>query len=154
MRAALLEQLDQLDTDLQSLFKELEGYSYEQLNEQPAPYSWCATQVLQHLLHSEMYSRQYCQKKLSFSPTLADAGLMDKMRTALVSGYFALPLKLEAPKAISTDALPRESSLADVRQSYAEQRKELREFLSTVDDQYVGKVVYKHPFAGRLSLNG
>ena len=154
MRAALLKQLDALNTDLESLFSELEQYSHEQLNQQPAPDSWCATQVLQHLLHSEMYSRQYCEKKLSFSPELDNAGFMDKIRTVLVSGYFSLPLKLEAPKAISTDALPRESTLAEIRKTYGEQRELLREFLSTVDDQYLGKAVYKHPFAGRLSISG
>lgn len=154
MRAALLSQLDRLDTELQALFKELEQYDYEQLNSQPAPDSWCATQVLQHLLHSEMYSRQYCEKKLSFSPKLDDAGFLDRMRTILVSSYFSLPLKLEAPKAINTDALPRESLLADIRKDYGEQRALLREFLNNVDEAYIGKAVYKHPFAGRLSFRG
>lgn len=154
MRTALLKQLDALDVELESLFDELEPYSYEQLNQQPAPDSWCATQILQHLLLSEMYSRQYCQKKLSFSPQLADAGLLDRVRTMLVSSYFSLPLKWEAPKAINTDALPRESQLADIRKNYREQRVQLREFLTTVDEQYLGKAVYKHPFAGRLSLAG
>lgn len=154
MRVALQTQLEKLNGELDLLLTDLGQYSHEQLNQQPAPNSWSATQVLNHLLLSEKYSRQYCQKKLSFDPELPKAGMVDNFRTFLVSFYFKLPLKVEAPKAINTDALPRESQLEEVRTSYLEQREELAKFLQIVDESYLDKAVYKHPFAGRLSLSG
>ncbi|MEO0723682.1 MAG: DinB family protein [Bacteroidota bacterium] len=154
MRAALQQQLQELDGQLDTLFEDLSQYSHEQLNQQPTPDSWCATQVLNHLLLSEKYSRQYCQKKLSFEPDLDKAGMADSFRTFLVSFYFKLPMKVEAPKNINTDALPRESQLDDLKQQYREQREELAGFLLNVDQQYLDKAVYKHPFAGRLSISG
>lgn len=154
MREDLLRQLDRMNSSLDLLFDELAQYNHEQLNKQPAPDSWCATQVLNHLFLSEKYSQQYCEKKLSFDPELPTAGMMDKLRTVVVRSYFALPLKIQAPKAISTAALARESKLSDLRASYQEQRRQLAQFLSTVDEKYLDKAVYKHPFAGRLSISG
>ncbi|MEL6659058.1 MAG: DinB family protein [Bacteroidota bacterium] len=154
MRAALQQQLITLNGQLDALFEELGEYSHQQLNQQPAEGAWSATQVLNHLLLSEKYSRQYCQKKLSFEPDLAKAGMADSFRTFLVRFYFKLPMKVQAPKAINTDALPRESKLKELKEQYREQREELAGFLLNVDQQYLDKGVYKHPFAGRLSISG
>ncbi len=154
MRAALQRQLQELNVQLDALFKELNQYSYEQLNQQPALTAWSATQVLNHLLLSEKYSQQYCEKKLSFEPQLAKAGIADNFRTFLVSFYFKLPMKVEAPKYINTDALPKETKLDDLKKHYREQREELAGFLLNLDQQYLDKAVYKHPFAGRLSISG
>lgn len=154
MRASLLTQLDQLNSELDDLFRELEQYPHEQLNRQPAADSWSAMQVMNHLLLSEMYSRQYCEKKLSFAPKLPTAGISDRLRTLIVRFFFWLPFRINAPKFIATDALPKESELETVRKSYLEQRQAMAKFLSSVDDQYLNKAVYKHPFVGRLSLAG
>lgn len=154
MRAAILDQLTVLDKELEELLTELAAYSKEQLNRQPAPDSWSATQVLHHLLLSEKYSRQYCEKKLSFKPDLPKAGLMTAARTQFVKWYLFLPLKVKAPAMISSSALPEEDELSNIVAQFTAQRKQLRTYLEQVEEQYLDREVYKHPFAGRLSLGG
>lgn len=154
MRAAILDQLAVMDKELNQLFTELDHYSSEQLNRSPAPESWSVTQVLNHLLLSEKYSLQYCEKKLSFEPNLPKAGLAAAARALFVNWYLFLPLKVKAPALISTSALPKEDDLANIRTQYQTQRQLLRAFLEQLEESYLDREVYKHPFAGRLSFPG
>ncbi|MGH1435258.1 MAG: DinB family protein [Lewinella sp.] len=154
MRAAILDQLAVMDKELDQLFTELDHYSSEQLNRSPAPESWSVTQVLNHLLLSEKYSLQYCEKKLSFEPNLPKAGLAAAARALFVNWYLFLPLKVKAPALISTSALPKEDDLANIKTQYQTQRQLLRAFLEQLEESYLDREVYKHPFAGRLSFPG
>lgn len=154
MKEVLLQRLAGLNEELDTLFTDLANYDAEALNKQPAPDSWCATQVLHHLLMAEKYSRQYCEKKLSFKPELRKAGFEAGIRAWLVSVYLKTPLKVKAPKTLDTSALPRESKLSDIIAEYKEQRELMEAFIQNVDESYLDKEVYKHALAGRLSLSG
>jgi hypothetical protein len=109
---------------------------------------------LNHLLLSEKYSLQYCEKKLSFDPSLPKAGLAAAVRALFVKAYLLLPLKVKAPALISTSALPKEDDLANIKTQYQAQRQLLRTFLEQLEEGYLDREVYKHPFAGRLSFSG
>lgn len=154
MRSQLQEQLQQLDRELDAQLERLSQYSYEQINRQPAPDSWSATQAMHHLILSESLSMQYCQKKLSFEPTLKKAGLLAGMRALLVRYYLLSPFKFEAPPMLATPVLPTESKLEELASQYRAQRVLFAEFIATVPEKYLDKEVYKHPFGGRLSLLG
>lgn len=154
MRAAILDQLAVMDKELDQLFAELDHYSSEQLNRPPASESWSVTQVLNHLLLSEKYSLQYCEKKLSFEPSLPKAGLAAAARALFVKWYLFFPFKVKAPALISTSALPKEDDLANIKTQYQTQRQLLRTFLEQLEENYLDREVYKHPFAGRLSFPG
>ena len=71
-----------------------------------------------------------------------------------MKSYFVLPLKLNAPKGIDTPALPPEDTFESVETKWQKVRNDMRSFLENVDDKYLDKEVYKHPFAGRLTLKG
>lgn len=153
-RNTLLQKLATLDQALQTLLEQLQAYSHEALNTAPKAGAWTATQVLHHIRLSEFYSQKYCEKKLSFDPTLKPAGWLEGLRSKLVAGYLRLPLKVKAPKNLSGPALPDESELAAIEQEWIAQRKSLADFLSKLPDHYLDKAVYKHPMGGRLSFAG
>jgi uncharacterized damage-inducible protein DinB len=154
MRTALLQQLQQLNTELDALLDQLAQYSHEQINQQPAPDSWSATQVMHHLLLSETLSMKYCQKKLSFEPTLRKAGLMARLRAYMVRYYLLSPFKFKAPPMLATPALPAKSDLVTIANQYRSQRAAFAHFLEQLPEKYLDKEVYKHPFGGRLSISG
>jgi uncharacterized damage-inducible protein DinB len=154
MRAILLDKLSHLDEELETLLTDLQQYDSVQLNRAPAVDSWSATQVLHHMLLSEKFSQQYCEKKLSFKPELKKAGLLATARVYFVDGYLRSPLKVKAPQMIGTSALPKEDELANIAKLYRAQRQDLQRFLEEVDEVYLDREVYKHPFGGRMSLAG
>ena len=147
-------QLDQLDKKLNKLFADLKTYSSEQLCKKPAPDSWSPIQILHHLILSEKYSRMYCEKKLSFNPKLKKAGMRANLRANFVDFYLSSPLKVSAPKAIGSDVLPMEDTLANVREIWLAERVNLEKFIKDLPQEYADKEVYKHPLGGRMSIKG
>ncbi len=154
MRALLLQKVEYLNKELTELIEELEQYSHEELNTSPSEDSWSPIQILHHLILSEQLSIAYCKKKLSFEPDLKKAGLLSKLKAKLVELYLGSPFKFKAPPALNSSVLPKEGKLVDVATSWKKQREEMAAFLQDVPDKYLYTEVYKHPFGGRLSLEG
>lgn len=143
-----------LETELETLFSDLEKYSHEQLTKKPASGGWSATETMHHLRLSERMSAAYCKKKLSFHPKLKKAGMMTRVRSKFVDYYLRSPLKFKAPKYIDGDNLPNNTSLQDLKALWGEERKALGEFIDQLPEEYRDKEVYKHPFGGRLDIKG
>lgn len=154
MKASLESRLDRLDAELLKLLKELESYEDEQLNKSPAEGGWSPLQVLQHLKQAEELSMRYLQKKLSYNPELKGAGLLSGLRSWLLKTYLRAPFKFKAPKNVDTTDMPRDLSLKNITKEWMAIRRELREFLASLPDDIYSKEVYRHPFAGRLTLAG
>lgn len=148
---AHFERIDNLLTEILTYLKE---YPEDHLNEKPSPESWSALQVCHHLIKTEELSCQYLKKKLSFNPKLNEANMAAAMRLKLLKTYLNTPLKYKAPENIGTPALPVVSTFAEVESSWKAVRKDLRSFVTGLPLEILSKEVYKHPFAGRLSLEG
>ncbi|MEZ4990166.1 MAG: DinB family protein [Saprospiraceae bacterium] len=148
------QQLDQLGESLVALFSQLEAYSEEQLNRQPDPAIWSPLMVVKHMMLAEGYAQAYVKKKLSYDPKIGKAGLMAALRSIVLTVYFRSPLKWDAPKAIGDDALAGTYELKDLQEEWLQQRKELEQLLTELPPHRYEEEVYKHPFAGRLSIKG
>ncbi len=154
MNTTLDEHLNLLDQNLEALLKYLKEFPDKQLNEKPAPDAWSALQICHHLLIAEKLSLQYIKKKFSFNPKLQPVTMATKMRTRLLKTYLNTPMKFKAPENVSTENLPATSELGDVKNEWLNYRTELRSFLKSLPEDIFNKEVYKHPFAGKLSLQG
>ncbi len=148
------QRLQTLDRELDELFDDLAQYAPEALNQAPAPGGWSAMQALHHLLLSERYSLQYCEKKLSHRPKLPRAGVLAWWRVQYVRFYLLSPIKVKAPAMIDTPALPATDTLPSVAAQYRAQRAAMATFLDNLPAEYADKEVYRHPFAGRMSVAG
>ena len=154
MKASVKGRFDRIDQKLDNLLEVLSEYSHEQLNKPPANGGWTAIQVMHHLLIAENYSYLYLKKKLSFNPELKRAGLAAGYRRFLLKAYLMTPFKFKAPKAVSEDALPAVSKLEEVGQQWKSNRHALRAFMETFPEEHYTKELYKHPLAGRMTLDG
>ncbi|MCB0662129.1 MAG: DinB family protein [Saprospiraceae bacterium] len=148
---AILDRIDQKKLDLFNYMKE---FKESDLNATPRQGGWSAFQICHHLMLSEFQSLAYVKKKLSYNPKLKPANMATKMRQKLLTTYLSTPMKFKAPESVGTQALPYESNWESVEIEWANVRKELRAFLSVLPEEMFEKEVYKHPFAGRLSLEG
>lgn len=151
-KASTLAYLDQLDQDLAALFEKLEIYDASHLNKRPADGGWSALQVLHHLILAETASLGYVKKKLSFNPVLDKAGLRAAWRLFVVDFYFRLPIKFKAPEGVDSNALPEKSDMAPTKGQWQAQRQQLRQFLSHLSEEHFDRELYKHPFAGKMTL--
>lgn len=151
---SISRRLDKIDQRLQGLLDELSAHDNDTLNRKPADGGWSALQVMQHLLLSEEGSVKYVKKKLSFNPELEQAGFFSAWRAFLLDFYFMLPLKFKAPPGVGDDVLPTGSDFKQVSERWLSSRKALREYLESLPPGMFQKSIYKHPFAGRMSLEG
>lgn len=150
----ILRQLDQLDSLLEDLLFSLKPFSEEKLNQKPSEDDWSTLQICYHLMLAEKGSLAYVKKKLSYNPKLKKASLSTVMRQKLLTTYLITPIKVNSPDAISGDALPEKSNLEAVTLDWRAIRADLRAFLTNCSEDILDKEIYKHPFGGRLSLEG
>lgn len=148
------KKLKRLDAKLTSLLEVLKDYSERTLNKKPGEGKWSVMQVMHHLMLAEGYGQKYVSKKLSFNPELKKAGFTAVIRHFLMNTYIKFPIKIKAPTAISGENLPDESSFWETAKKWKQQRIELRELLESLPPEHFDKELYKHPFAGRLTLYG
>lgn len=154
LNPSILEILDRIDKKKQELFHYMKEFKESDLNANPKSGGWSAFQICHHLILSEFQSLAYVKKKLSYNPKLKTANMATKMRQKLLMTYLSTPMKFKAPKGVDTPALPYESNWEQVEHEWENVRKELRAFLSILPAEMFEKEIYKHPFAGRLSLEG
>lgn len=153
MTQQAIQEFDALDKDLNNLIDLLRPFSHAQLNKPATNGGWSAMQCIHHLMLAELSSQQYVQKKLSFNPELKDyAQLSEWGRKLMINTYMKTPLKVNAPKFLTGEYLPEESSFDETTQNWLAQRKDLRNYLSSLDASLYRKALMKHPFAGRISL--
>ncbi len=154
MTKTVEKQLDKLHKDLIDLLRDLEGYSERKLNMNPTTQSWSVFQVIHHLVLVEQLSMQYVERKLSHNPTLKNATVVTNLRKVALTAILNSPFKAKAPKAVGTAQLPDESTFWEVAKKWKNQREELRKYLSDLPEDYFKKEIYKHPFAGRVTISG
>ncbi len=146
----ILETNQRYETKVKNLFDYLGSYSNDQLNHKPKEGAWSALQNLHHLILAEETSLRYVQKKLSFNPTLAEAGLAEKWRGFMLWAYLSTPFKFKAPAAVGDEQLPEFSTLAEAQTQWMKVRKDWDQFFQDMPETLASKSAYKHLVAGKL----
>jgi uncharacterized damage-inducible protein DinB len=154
MKNTVKQKFDRIDHKLEQLVNDLSHYSHNTLNQPPPDGGWSAMQIMYHMLLAENYAYLYLKKKLSFQPELPDAGIRNYYKTMLLRFYLAAPFKFKAPAGVSDEALPEESDLKEIAKQWKSNRMQLRDFMNTFPESHYRKSIYKHPFAGKLTLDG
>ncbi len=154
MKLKVQKQLDEVDDQLHKLVKRLSRHSEEDLNRKPSDTEWSVMQVMKHLQLAEFYTMEYMKKKLSDGNVPKKNSIKGKIMTSMYGLAFNYPMKINAPAAISGEALPLKSSFWDLTKQWKQQRAELRTFLLDLSDAQLKGEIYKHPVFGRSDANG
>ena len=113
----------------------------------PAEASWCVLDVIQHLVLSEEQFLAYGRKKASAAPEAPT--LTSRALAAAVVAFMKSPLRVKAPVA---SVLPREVvPLADLAPRWEAARDGLRALVAGLPRERLGKVLFKHPVAGKIT---
>jgi uncharacterized damage-inducible protein DinB len=147
-----MEQVEQawklMEEDSDRIFRMLETYTPQAINQQPAPGKWSALQVLFHLNSSESLSLAYMQKKSLGGNRIPRANVSSAVRSMALNTalkYF----KWKKPQLLPDP--PPELNLEEVRQSWKATRKQLYEFLRNLPPDMLQRQIYRHPAAGRMN---
>ncbi len=135
------------------LMAQVQHFTPESIIQSPDQGSWSVQQVIQHLALSENLSLQYLRKKTLDPSTIPQKDFSYPIRKALLYLYLASPFKFKAPGIVSDNQFPNEHFESTLDGLKANQ-KELLNFLANLPAQARTGLVYRHPIAGRLDLDG
>ena len=150
MDPALTRSLARLEASRRRALGAVDGVAHAALNRAPAPGKWSALQVLQHVVTAEALTLGYVRKKMQAGAGLEKAGPASRLRLLAVQVTLALPVRVRAP-AITAD-VPAESELRALRARWDEVRRNLEDLVRTFPPELLDRLVFRHPYAGRMSL--
>ncbi len=141
------EEIEQLKAAILSEFHQL---SIQQLNFKPRTQKWSLLQVIEHLMLAETASVNYVNKKILDPSKLEDYSLKATFRFWLLQFFLKAPfIRIKRRPTQVTPTL--EPDFDDVKLRWKIARKALRKFMDNYDDATLKKLIYKHPFSGRLN---
>lgn len=134
-----------------NLLTRLSGLDSPALNRKPADGGWSAAQVLAHVILAERLSVAYLRKKVKAGASIPKTGVATALKSWALGRFLRLPFKVKAPG--RTDQVPEHAELDELERNWSEVRRDLEAFVEQYPEELAGAAIYKHPLAGRLSLD-
>jgi DinB superfamily len=149
-----LQRANQLHTEqVERLLNDLKQYDHDHLNRPAAHGGWSVIQNLYHLMLSESLSLAYVRKKMAHETQFEPGGFSAWWRGLLLKWYLRLPFKFKAPPAVGgkAESLPASATLEEATAQWLKIRADWAAFFETLPTDLAKRMVYKHPYAGRVS---
>ena len=147
MKERIKEKINRLNSETQQIYGLIEGLSEAQLNDQS--YGWSLIQVLSHLNKSETLSLVYMKKKMQAGEKMKEASKLNSFRMWLTNQALKSKLKWSAPAYIRN---PDNETLDSVKTKWGETRQRISKYVEEFPEEWLNKLVYKHPMGGRQNL--
>lgn len=132
------------------MLDELEYWDVTKLTEAPEG-QWNSLQVLEHVMLSEKGCLEYMLKKTASGHEALDIMGEEQIKnSATLNEKLASDQKWKAP-----DAMPDPSgdaSLSEMIVAWDELHSKYEKFLRQLDEAFYDRLVFRHPYAGPLSL--
>jgi DinB superfamily len=128
----------------------IEGKGGALLNRPPSPGKWSPLQVLHHVVTAEALTLAYIRKKQQAGAALPAASVASRLRLLLVEAALASPLRVRAP-AVTAD-VPLQLDADGLRARWGDVRRELAALVEAFPPELVDRLVFRHPYAGRMTL--
>jgi len=154
MKANIESRLDRLDRKLADLRSTLAVLPESFLSQSPEPGAWSPLMVAEHLRKAEAISGAYLRKKALSDRPLPRRDLRSRFREMAMGWYLRSPFKFKAPAIVNEESFPDQLILPIQFEQWEEERKNLREWLSRQPEDYFSRQGYRHPLAGRMTVNG
>jgi hypothetical protein len=133
--SGLRARLDRLEAARARVLSLLEGRELAALDRPPGPGRWSALQVLHHVVEAEAGTLAYVRKKMQAGPALPRGAVSSRLRAPAVAA-----------------AVPDTVDPAALRARWEEVRREWRALVEAFPRALAGRLVFRHPVAGRLTL--
>lgn len=132
------------------LLDELEGLDDDLLNIPAADGKWSINQILCHLIKSEQLTAGYIKKKLSDKEDLGCSSFSNSYKSLLLKLALKSGKKFNAPASVAE--VPGSSSFFDIRRQWDEVRFTMEDVLTEIPEDALDKCLFRHPYAGPLSV--
>jgi hypothetical protein len=147
-----VRRLQDLDASTRRLFAFLRAVPQDLLTQAPSPQSWNILQAVNHIYLAEQLSLRYVRYKVQDPESIPPYTPMTIVRMWLVRWILLSPVKLKAPNAIDMWGDQPVLHPADLQDAWKQLRAELHSFIGEYELLLKKRRVYKHIYAGRITL--
>lgn len=154
MHPTLRSKFLQMEAELDKLVRDLSDISDEKLKAKPIDGGWSVSDVMQHLIMVEKGSMAYVRKKSSYPDSFKKADWSSVFRKASLKFFLYAPFKFKAPKIVNETKFNEDADMEDLVEEWRAIRVQMMNFLEEMPDEYMDKLIFRHAFAGRLTLDG
>lgn len=150
MNPQLEVQYLKLEESRNQLLNDLEGLDEELLNTAPAEGKWSVNQIIAHLIQVEQLTNSYIQRKIQTQEPLEFSSIRHTFRSLLLKLALNSGMKFKAPESVAN--VPATSNLSSLRTQWDTSRYHLEDTLTELPRELMNKCLFKHPYAGPLSI--
>jgi len=148
---ALIKKYDDIERQRKLLLEDISKLNHDQLNFHVASGTWSILNVCTHLIKAETGTLNYMRKKALGIDNVRNTSLSSRVRSILLKIVLLMPIKFKAPRVTRIE--PQDDlSFDEVARNWDKLRREIEEFIGTLDDDNSQKMIFRHPFAGRLNV--
>lgn len=140
-----------LEQSRNRLLDELEGLDENLLNTPAAGGKWSIIQHIAHLLLVDKATMGYMQHKILLQDALPTSSFSHSFKSLLLKLVLQSGKKYKAPPSVAT--VPEHAKLPELRQEWDDIRFKLEDVLTDIPPQLLDKCLFRHPYAGPLSIS-
>ena len=141
--------LTQLETQKTEMLKQVEGWSDARLMFRPAPDTWSATEVLDHVVKVESGIFNTVRKSIDKQHPRS---IRDRIGFVFLDQVMRSKMKVKTPAAASATLPSADLNLIEIAQRWDRTRVDLAQFLSGIAPEKMSGGVFRHPVSGWMSV--
>jgi hypothetical protein len=144
-----VEAFNELETQRTEVLAELEQWSLSRLSFRPASDAWSAIEVLDHIVRSETGIQAAVKRGLQNPQVLR---LTDRLRVAALERALRSDQTFPVPRGAASTYPDTRVTFPEVTSRWKQSRIELRSLLDGLSTSDTSGGVFRHPFAGWMTI--
>ncbi|MGD1841533.1 MAG: DinB family protein [Thermonemataceae bacterium] len=138
-------------TQVKQTLATLEKLPPTQLSKQREDGKWSINQILHHLLVSHEGILKYIQYKIQTRENVRESGFKASWNSFWLTVTLKLPLKMKMPAKLPAPS--NDITLEELQERFHQNLNDFQQLIDNYPQELEGKVIFKHPFAGRITLS-
>lgn len=151
MPAKLQKKFSKLVYDYDTFLQSARNLSYSEFNTPLKKGKWSAAQIFLHLNASMQNTTAYINKKIQYPETIQKNRLSAWARAFFLNAVLRTNYKMKAPKGL--DVFAEETSYEKIEAQWTKIQANLKTMLDSFPESLRAKNVFRHPYAGRITLS-
>lgn len=145
----LIKRFDKLERAREEAASWIDSHK-DLFREKPDAQTWSLGQVVDHVTIAEAGALQYVNYKLTEVEKLRAAGFGARVRSTILAAALRSPMRFKAPEVAATPS--NELEWPEANERWKDLRNRWRSLLETFPEELAGTAIYRHPVAGRMTI--